>query len=81
MKNMEIITGALNDENLISGIKSAGQLFNKFLRNPGNYIHARVTDSGRQVIKAANDEIKCSAVRYPSTGTIVETRVYKAPKE
>ena len=38
--------------------------FNSLLRKPGDHLEARVTKSGRQVIKAENTEIKYSATKY-----------------
>ncbi len=51
-------------------------LFGAFLSKPGDSFSARVTPSGRQVVKISKGDIKQSAVRYPN-GTVVETRVYK----
>lgn len=53
------------------------------LRKPGDHIdiHAEVSKTGRQIIKiSGNNNVKSSAIRYPSTGTIVETRVIKSKK-
>ncbi len=50
---------------------------NGILSKPGDKMTAEVTKSGRQVVKLETQEIKRSAVKYPETGTIVETRVYK----
>ena len=47
------------------------------LSKPGDKFSAEITPTGKQVVKIATDEIKRSAVRYPETGTVVETRVYK----
>lgn len=49
-------------------------LFN-ILANPGDEIKAYITPSRKQVLKITKDNIKVSAVRYPS-GRIVETRSY-----
>ena len=46
-----------------------------FLQNPGDRVEARVTDTGRKVIKAQIGDKKLSAVQYPN-GRIVETRSY-----
>ena len=44
-------------------------------------LSAIVSKTGRQIVKAsANEEVKYSAVRYPKTGTVVETRVTKQKK-
>ena len=50
------------------------------LTKPGDKMSARVTKSGRQVVKLDTSEIRRSAVRYPSTGTTVETIVRRIPK-
>ena len=50
------------------------------LSKPGDKFSAEITSSGRQVTKLNTEEIKRSAVRYPSTGTIVETIVHKKKK-
>ena len=44
-----------------------------FLKVPGDQVSARITDTGRKVLKINTDEVIYSAVKYP-TGTIVETR-------
>lgn len=59
-------------------------LFDNFLKDPNNKITAETTQTGRQVIKMETNDpitglVKDSAVRY-STGTIVETKVYKTQK-
>ena len=76
MQNTGLITNILNSDLVTSGLDKLAKIF---LRNPGDHINATVTSTGRQVIKAANDVVKYSATRYPSTGTIVETIVRKAP--
>lgn len=48
-----------------------------FLTKPGDKFSAEVTKSGKQVVKLVTSEIKRSAVRYPETGTVVETIVRK----
>ena len=51
-------------------------LFKKLaLTNPGDKFEAYVTPTLKQVVKIAKDDVKISAVRYPS-GRIVETRSY-----
>jgi len=60
--------------------QAVGYFFNSLLKRPGDHLEARVTDTGRQVIKAATEEVKYSATRYPSTGTVVETRVTRPKK-
>lgn len=45
------------------------------LTNPGDKLEAKVTRTGKQVIKITKDDVKVSATRYPS-GRIVETRSY-----
>ena len=46
------------------------------LKNPGDNMTARITDTGRQVLTVVKDNgmEKYSATRYPKTGTIVETK-------
>lgn len=46
-----------------------------FLQNPGDRVEARVTKTGKKVIKAQIGDKKWSAVQQPS-GKIVETRSY-----
>ena len=52
---------------------------NTGLVNPGDKLTARVTDSGREVvtIEKNNGQDKITAVRYPSTDTIVMTKSQK----
>lgn len=52
---------------------------NAGLVNPGDKLTARVTDSGREVvsIEKNNGEDKITAVRYPTTDTIVVTQSQK----
>lgn len=49
-----------------------------FLKQPGDKLEARVTNSNRKVLKASTDggNSKYSATQYPN-GTIVETRTTK----
>ena len=51
-----------------------------FLIKPGDTFIAKITPSGREVVKLITKEIKRSAVRYPKTDTIVETIVYERYK-
>ena len=54
-------------------------LFNSsILEKPGDNLSARVTDSGKQVLKVSknNGKSKYSATRYPN-GTLVETKTTK----
>lgn len=48
------------------------------LKNPGDRLEARVTDSNRKVVKISTDsgKSKYSATQYPN-GTVVETKVTK----
>lgn len=48
------------------------------LKQPGDSLEARVTDSNRQVLKISTNEgtNKYSATKYPN-GTVVETRTTK----
>lgn len=59
-------------------ITCSSNLSGGLLRKPGDHLEARVTQTGRQVIKMSTDNgpTKYSATRYP-TGTVVETRVTK----
>lgn len=50
------------------------------LSKPGDKLTAEITPTGKQVIKLFTGEVKHSAVRYPETGTIVETIVRRASK-
>ena len=54
---------------------------NTLLRNPGDKVEARITPTGRQVVKLVQNQgpevIKKSATKYAS-GKIVETIVYNA---
>lgn len=50
------------------------------LSKPGDKFTAEITKSGKEVIKLLTSEEKHSAVRYPETGTIVETIVRRASK-
>ncbi len=54
--------------------------FGNLLKRPGDKLEAKVTPTGRQVLKIATNQVKKSAVRYPKTGTIVETIVHKSKK-
>lgn len=47
------------------------------LQNKGDYFNARRTDSDRLVVTAKKGHEKLSAVFYPSTRTVVETKSYK----
>ncbi len=49
------------------------------LKNPGDSFSAKITKTGKQVVTLDTD-IRRTAVRYPSTGTIVETIVRKTSK-
>ncbi len=50
------------------------------LNNPGDIFSAKITKSGKQVVKLHKKEYKRTAVRYPGTGTIVETIVRREEK-
>lgn len=54
---------------------NASRNMTDILKNPGDLLTALVTDSGRKVLKVRTTEVSYSAVLYPSTGTIVETRI------
>lgn len=45
------------------------------ISKPGDRMEARITETGKQVVKLTKDGIKQSAVHYPSTGTTVYTVV------
>lgn len=49
------------------------------LKNSNDSLSARVTETGRQVLKFKSDGDKYSATRYPN-GTIVETRTIRRKK-
>lgn len=51
------------------------------LKEPGDKISAEKMPSGLEVLKVNTAEIKETAVRYPSTGTIVETKVIETNKQ
>ena len=76
MQPTELITNVFNSDLVTNGLDKLAKIF---LRKPGDHISAGITPTGRQVVKAANDVVKYSATKYPSTGTIVETIVRKAP--
>lgn len=59
-------------------MKLPGIFSNGLLSNPGDKLEARITDTGRQVLKINknNGLLKHSVVRYP-TGTVVSTFVEK----
>lgn len=57
-------------------IKYITTLLNGLLQNPGDKFSARITDTGRQVLKISNSDGKISATRYPN-GTVVETRTFR----
>ena len=60
------------------GLPSIFKTFpNNSLVDPGDKFSAEITKKGRQVIKLWTKKGKRSAVRYPKTGTIVVTIVYK----
>ena len=50
------------------------------LSMPGDKFMAMITKTGKQVIKISTRESKHSLVRYPETGTVVETIVHKIVK-
>jgi len=59
---------------------SLHSLFSGLLSKPGDKFSAEITPTGKQVVKINTEEIKHTAVKYPSTGTIVETIVHKEKK-
>ena len=58
---------------LVSNLKN-------LLSKPGDKFTAEITPTGKEVIKLWTSEVKHSAVRYPETGTVVETIVRRASK-
>jgi hypothetical protein len=52
------------------------------LKAIGDNLSARITKSGRQVLKIVKNDgaDKYSVTRYPSTGTVVETRTTKTKR-
>lgn len=50
---------------------------NGLLKNHGDSLSARITKSGKQVLKIRTSSTKRAWTRYPSTGTIVQTVVRK----
>ena len=71
MKNLLAIFGNKNSNTGLS--KKSG-----ILAQPGDRLEARITQSGRKVIKIEKDNgnSKYSATQYPN-GTLVETKVTK----
>lgn len=53
------------------------EILKGLLRKPGDKVSAEITPSGLQVVKLITSEVKRSAVRYPGTGTVVETIVHR----
>lgn len=51
------------------------------LSRPGDKLSAEITPTGKQVVKLLTSETHRTAVRYPETGTIVETIVHKVVKK
>jgi len=72
MKDLMAIFGTKNSESGIA--KRVG-----ILTQPGDRLEAYVTKSGRNVLKIqkSNGDYKYSATKYPTTGTIVETKSTK----
>lgn len=50
------------------------------LSKPGDKFTAEITPSGKEVVKLFRNGVKRSAIRYPETGTIVETIVHRVSK-
>ena len=71
MKNWLAVFGNNNNNSNLS--KKSG-----VLSRPGDRLEARVTETGRKVIKIQKESgnLKYSATQYPN-GTIVETKVTK----
>lgn len=53
-----------------------GNSGNGILKNPGDSFTARISKTGRGIMKINTTETKTSFVKYP-TGTIVKTEVFK----
>lgn len=70
MKNLLAIFSTKSNELGIT--KKAG-----ILTEPGDRLEAYVTKSGRNVLKIKKRGFTYSATQYPTTGTIVETKVTK----
>ena len=64
--------------NMFPGLISS--VTNHLLSKPGDKLIAEITPTGKEVIKLITRTTKRSAIRYPSTGTIVETIVHKVSK-
>ncbi len=47
------------------------------LKKPGDKFSAEITKTEKQVVKIDTTETKWSVVKYPGTGTVVETIVHK----
>ena len=71
MKNLLAVFGDRRSNSSLS--KKSG-----ILSQPGDFLEARVTETGRNVIKIQKDRgnVKYSATQYPN-GTVVETKVTK----
>ncbi len=52
---------------------------NGVLKNPGDNLSARITKSGRKVLKIDTEDVKYSATQY-SSGTTVETKTTRPKK-
>ena len=52
----------------------------RLLSKPGDRLIAEITPTGKEVIKLITKETKRTAIRYPSTDTIVEIIVHKVSK-
>lgn len=52
----------------------------RLLNNPGDKLIAMISPKGKEIIKLFTGNITRTAVRYPETGTIVETIVRRFPK-
>lgn len=51
--------------------------FIAFLSKPGDKFSAEITKTGNRMVKIDTEVTKRSAVKYPYTGTVVETIVHK----
>ncbi len=64
----------MSEKNKIALISSMG------LQEPGDRAEAYITPTGNQVVKVNTSQESYTAVRYPTTGTIVKTESSKRIK-
>jgi len=61
-------------------LPSFDKFFGGLLSNPGDSLLAKVSPTGKQIVKISTEQVKRTIVRYPEKGTIVETIVHKVKK-